>query len=243
MLDALSNGTLPDSGIFYVKGASHNEFGWKPANADPYVQANYAGDDDHPGPGDSDHQIGESFVATFVNAIARSKYWSDSAILITWDDPGGQYDHVPPPQFERCPDGQPCGDGGRLPFLLISPFARSGSIVSDPGDTASVLKFAEAVFALPALASLPDEQPYLPEGPRDGNPAITDLLGAFDPARLDGSQPPIPASDAEIPDGVVNAFPPAMSCSSLGIAPVALPNAPSTPPPGFMPRVAPRPAP
>ncbi len=237
LLDALRNGTLADSGVFYVKGASQNEFGWKPANADPYVQSNYVGDDDHPGPGDSDHQIGESFVATFVNAIARSKYWSDSAILITWDDPGGQYDHVPPPQFERCPDGQPCGDGGRLPFLLISPFARSGGIVSDPGDTASVLKFAEAVFGLPALASLPDEQPYLPEGPRDGNSAITDLLGAFDPARLDGSAPPIPATDAQIPDDVVNAFPPAMSCGSLGITPVALPNAPSTPPPGFIPRV------
>jgi phospholipase C len=121
--------------------------------------------------------------------------------------------------------------------MVISPYARTGAIVSDTGDTASVVKFAERVFDLPALASLPDEQPYLPEGPRDANPAITDLLGAFDPARLDGSSPPIPASVAEIPENVVNPFPPAMNCSSLGITPVTLPNAPSTPPPGFRPRV------
>lgn len=242
LLDDLKNGTLPDAGIFYVKGGSKNEFGWKPANRDPYVQAQYLGDDDHPGPGDSDAQIAESFVATFVNAIARSKYWNDSAIVITWDDPGGQYDHVPPPQFDRCPDAHPCGDGSRLPFILISPYARSGAIVRDPGDTASILKFAEATFGLPPLASLPDEQPYMPQGPRDANPAISDLLGAFDPGRLDGSAPPIPATQAEIADATVNRFPAAMSCRSLGIAPIALPNAPSTPPPGFTPRVATHPS-
>jgi phospholipase C len=242
LLGALRDGTLPDTGLFYVKGSSTNGFGWKPANPDPYVQSQYLGDDDHPGPGDSDQQIGEAFVATFVNAIARSKYWDDSAIVITWDDPGGQYDHVPPPQFENCPDAHPCGDGGRLALLVISPFARSGAVVHDAGDTASIVKFAETVFGLPALSSLPEEQPYMPEGPRDGNAAITDLLGAFDPARLAGTAPPIPASSAEIPDATVNAFPPAMSCRSLGIAPVTLPNAPSTPPPGFAPRVTSHPA-
>src|SRR5579863_4030357 len=238
LLDGLRNGSLPSAGVFYVKGASQNEFGWKPANRDPYVQQHYLGDDDHPGPGDSDHQIGESFVATFVNAIARSQYWNDSAIVVTWDDPGGQYDHVPPPQFERCPDAKPCGDGERLPFIVISPFARSGAVVRDAGDTSSVIKFAESIFGLPPISSLPEEQAFMPEGPRDGNPAITDLLGAFDPDRLSGTASPIPAADAEITDTVVNAFPPAMNCGTLGITPVALPNAPSAPPSGFTPRVA-----
>lgn len=242
LLQDIRTGALPSTGVVYVKGGSENEFGWKPANNDPYVQAHFRGDDDHPGPGDADHQIGEAFVATFVNAIARSKYWNDSAIIIAWDDPGGFYDHVPPPQFENCPDGHPCGDGERLPFLLISPYARAGTIVHDAGDTSSILKFAEAVFGLPSLASLPDESAYLPEGPRDGNPDITDLTGAFDPARLAGSMPPIPASAAEIPDETVNAFPPPMNCGSLGIRPVVLPNAPALPPPGFTPRVATHPA-
>ncbi len=236
MLDRLQNGTLPDSGIFYIKGGSQNSFGWKPANPDPYVQANYKGDDDHPGVGDTDAQIGEAFVATFVNAIARSKYWNDSAIVITWDDPGGYYDHAPPPHFETCPDKRPCGDGPRLPFIVISPYARGGAIVPDPGDQTSVLKFAETLFGLPSLASLPDERPYMPAGPRDSNPAVTDLLAGFDPARLSGERPPIGAADAEIPDAVVNTIPAAMNCATLGIKPVVLPNAPSEPPPNFTPR-------
>ena len=242
LLGALRSGTLPDDGIFYVKGGSKNEFGWRPANPDPYVQAQYLGDDDHPGPGDSDHQVGEAFVATFVNAIARSKYWNDSAVIVMWDDPGGQYDHVPPRQFERCPDGAPCGDGERVPFLLISPYARSGAVVSEPGDTASVLKFAETVFGLPALSSLPDERTYMPEGPRDGDPGISDLLGGFDPQRLDGTVPPISGAQAEIADATVGTFPPPMNCRTLGITPVTLPNAPSTPPPGFHARAATHPA-
>ena len=76
----------------------------------------------------------------------------------------------------------------------------------------------------------------MPEGPRDGNAALTDLLDGFDPARLSGAMPPIPAADAEIPDSVVNAFPAQMSCSSLGITPETLPNASSNPPPNFNPR-------
>jgi phospholipase C len=232
ILPQLSNGTLPASGIFYIKGGSINHFGWKPANLDPLVQARYRGDDDHPGPHDTDAQVGEAFVATFVNAIARSRYWNDSAIIVTWDDPGGFYDHVPPPQFGPCADARPCGDGPRLPFIIISPYARSGAVVSDPGDQISILKFAERLFDLPALATLPDES-GASLGPRDADPALTDLLGAFDPARLAGNAPPIPASDAQIPDSVVNTVPAAMSCRSLGIVPAALPNAPSTPPPGF----------
>jgi len=236
MLEQLRDGTLPQRGIFYIKGGSQNHFGWKPGNPDPYVQAHWLGDDDHPGVGDSDAQVGEAFVATFVNAIARSKYWKDSAIIVTWDDPGGYYDHVPPPHFERCGDGKPCGDGPRLPFILISPYARDAAVVHAQGDQTSVLKFAEALFGLPPLASLPDEAPYLPEGPRDASPAITDLLSGFDPARLAGDAPPIDAAQAEIPDATVTAFPATMNCRSLGIEPVTLPNAPSEPPPNFTPR-------
>jgi phospholipase C len=236
LLAQLKNGTLPARGIFYIKGSSRNEFGWRPADKDPNVQADYLGDDDHPGPGNSDHQIGEAFVATFVNAIARSRYWKSSVIIITWDDPGGFYDHVPPPQFERCPDAHACGDGPRLPFLILSPYARSDAIVHASGDTASIIKFADELFLLPPLSSLPDERAWMPEGPRDGNPAITDLLGAFDAARLDGTRAPIPATAAEIPAAIVDAFPPPMSCRTLGITPVRVPGAPSTAPPGFRPR-------
>ncbi|MDE3178584.1 MAG: phosphoesterase [Acidobacteriota bacterium] len=224
---------LPPRSVVFIKGGRINPFGWKPANPDPYVQAHFRGDDDHPA--SSDSQIAESLAAKVINTVIRSGYWRDSVILIIWDDPGGFYDHVPPPQFEACPDGHPCGDGPRIPLILISPYARSGAIVHDPGDHASFAKFLDVLFGLPPLASLPDEKPYMPEGPRDDNPRLTDLLGGFDPARLAGKEPPIPASDAEIPDSIVGRFPPAMSCRATGVTPVLVPGLSLTPPAGFSP--------
>ena len=230
---AMAQRHLPARSVVFIKGGHINPFGWKPANSDSYVQAHFRGDDDHPG--NSDSQIAESLAAKVINTVARSRYWQDSAIIIIWDDPGGFYDHVPPPQFERCPDGYPCGDGPRVPFILISPYAKSGAIISEPGDHASFAKFLDAVFGLPPLASLPDEKPYMPEGPRDANPRLTDLLGGFDPARLAGSRPAISASEAEIPDSVVNQFPPPMSCSSIDVTPISLPGAALAPPASFNP--------
>jgi phospholipase C len=219
---------LPEQSVVFVKGGLANPFGWKPANL---RARNILGDDDHPGYSDS--QLSESLVAKVVNTIARSPYWKDSVIIVLWDDSEGFYDHVPPPQFETCPDQHPCGDGPRVPLILISPWAKSGGVVSDPGDHASFAKFLDVLFNLPPLASLPDEKPYLPEGPRDTNSRLTDLLGGFDPERLDGRRPPIPATAAEIPDAIVNQFPPRMTCGETGVTPVIIPGASLTPPKDF----------
>lgn len=226
ILSAITSGTLPRSGVFFIKGSKKNHFGWLPANKDRRIQKNYLGDDDHPGLGNSDAQVGEAFVATFVNAIASSKYWNDSAILIAWDDGGGFFDHVAPTNFESCNDGFACGDGQRLPFIVISPFSYSGAVVTDYSDTASVSKFIEAVFGLPTMASLPDEAMVAPYGPRDGLSAISDLAGAFDPAKLNGSSAPNPPTMAEIPTNDVGMFPPPMSCRKLGIKPEPIPTQP-----------------
>ncbi len=225
---AVNNHQLPANSVVFVKGGLQNPFGWKPA--DPRAR-NILGDDDHPGYSDS--QLSESLVAKVVNAVARSPYWKDSAIIVLWDDSEGFYDHVPPPQFEQCPDKNPCGDGPRVPLILISPYAKSAGIISDPGDHASFAKFLDVLYNLPPLASLPDEKPYLPEGPRDTNDRLTDLLGGFDPARLTGRRPPIPAAEAEIPDAVVDHFPPRMTCSQTGVTPVAIPGASLLPPKDF----------
>ena len=219
---------LPAQSVVFVKGGQLNPFGWKPANPEA---KNILGDDDHPGYSDS--QLSESLVAKVVNTIARSPYWNDSAIIVLWDDSEGFYDHVPPPQFEECPDKNPCGDGPRVPLLLISPWARSGGVVSDPGDHASFAKFLDVLFDLPPLASLPDEKPYLPEGPRDTLPQLTDLTGGFDPARLSGRRGPIPAAEAEIPDHVVNTLPPSMTCGQTGVEPVSIPGGALVWPKGF----------
>ncbi|MDQ2818255.1 MAG: phosphoesterase [Candidatus Eremiobacteraeota bacterium] len=236
LLSALRLGTLPERSVAYIKGGSHNHFGWRPANKDPFIQEHFLGDDDHPGADDSDRHIAQAFVATFVNAIARSRYWKDSAIIITWDDSGGFYDHVPSAQFESCPDGKPCGDGPRLPFILISPYAKSGAIVHDASDTASVVKFIDMLFGLPALSSLPDEKPYMPQGPRDASARLSDLTSGFDLQRLNGGRAAIPPGAAVIPDAAVTIFPPRMNCKSLGIQPVSLPGAGRPPPPGYAPR-------
>lgn len=228
-LPAIQNGTLGDRGVVFIKGGARNPFGFKPADPNPYVQYNFRGDDDHPGYADS--QIAQAFVATFVNAIAKSRYWNDSAILITWDDSEGFYDHMSPPQFERCPDGHPCGDGPRVPAILISPFAKDHGIVRDLSDHTSFAKMLGRIFDLPALASLPDEAPYLPEGPRDTDPRLSDLLGGFDAERLSGTKLPIPASQAIVPDVSV---PAKESCSSLGIVPDHIPGEEKAPA-GFAP--------
>jgi phospholipase C len=220
---------LPSESVVFIKGGLMNPFGWVPA--EPRARL-ILGDDDHPAYSDS--QLSESLVAKAVNAVARSPYWQDSAIIIIWDDAGGFYDHVPPPQFERCPDGNPCGDGPRVPLILISPYAKSGAIVSDVGDHASFAKFLNVLFELPPLASLPDEKPYLPQGPRDMNASLTDLLGGFDAARLAGTKPPIPASEAEIPDDIVNHFPAAMTCEETGAIPVVIPGESSAAPKVFI---------
>jgi phospholipase C len=219
---------LPAKSVVFVKGGRENPFGWKPA--DPNAMG-ILGDDDHPGYSDS--QLSESLVAKVVNAVARSPYWKDSVIIVIWDDSEGFYDHVPPPQFEVCPDKKPCGDGPRVPLILISPYAKSGGIISDPGDHVSFAKFLDVLYDLPPLASLPDEKPYMPEGPRDENPRLTDLLGGFDAARLAGKAAPIAASEAEIPDEIVNHFPPAMTCKDTGVTPVLIPGGSLTPPKGF----------
>ncbi len=219
---------LPSQSVVFIKGGKQNPFGWVPA--DPRARS-ILGDDDHAAY--SDIQLSESLVAKVVNTVARSPYWKDSAIIIFWDDAGGFYDHVPPPKFERCPDGEPCGDGPRIPLILISPYSRAGGVVSDVGDHASFAKFLDVLFELPPLASLPDEQPYLPQGPRDGDKLLTDLLGGFDPARLAGTKPPIPGSQAEIADEVVNHFPPAMSCAETGVTPVVVPGVSLEPPKDF----------
>ncbi len=229
LIPRIEQGTLGERGVIFVKGGYINPFHFKPADPNPYVQTNFMGDDDHPGYSDS--QISEAFVAEFVNAIAKSKYWNDSLILITWDDSEGFYDHAAPPNFERCPDGHPCGDGPRVPAIVISPFARDHAIDHDLADHTSFAKMVSKIFDTQPLATLPDEAPYLPLGPRDTNPALSDLLSALDPERLSGTKQPIPASAAIVdPIGV----PPNMSCSSLGIRPDVIPGADKVPA-GFAP--------
>ncbi|HUI42133.1 MAG TPA: alkaline phosphatase family protein, partial [Terriglobia bacterium] len=226
---AVQQGTLPaGGGVFFIKGGYRNILGLKPADPDPAVQKSFLGDDDHPAY--SDAQISEAAVAEAINKIAASPYWPESAIVITWDDSEGDYDHVPPPVLATGPDHSPISDGPRVPLILISPYARAGYVEHAPGNQASVIKLAEALFNLPPLALLPDEQRgrLMGEqrfgqknlGPEDAlTPGITDLTGAFSPARLEGKAAPLPASYVQIPDAWVLHLPEetGYGCEQLGI--------------------------
>ncbi|HEV2355957.1 MAG TPA: alkaline phosphatase family protein, partial [Puia sp.] len=96
---------------------------------------------------------GPSWVAAVVNMIGNSQYWADTAIIITWDDWGGWYDHVPP--FKIVNDGVSWGSGYvygfRVPLIVVSPYARPQYISHQTHDFGSILKFVETVFNLPSL--------------------------------------------------------------------------------------------
>jgi phospholipase C len=226
---AIANTSLPKSGgVFYVKGGYTNIMGLTPADPDPKVQKNFLGDDDHPAY--SDAQISEAMVATTVNAIAKSPYWGQSAIIITWDDAEGDYDHVQPPIVNVGPDKLALSFGPRVPLILISPYAKLGYISHDQGSHASVVKFVDTVFGLPPLATLPDELlgRYLglamlgqeDLGPQDAiTPGISDLTDAFSVSRLMGSSIPLSPDYAIVAPSYITTIPQVtgLGCSDLGI--------------------------
>jgi phospholipase C len=83
---------------------------------------------------------GQSYVTGLVNAIMRSPDWASTAIFISWDDWGGFYDHVTPPQVDAN------GYGLRVPGLVISPYARQGYIDHRTLSFDAYVKFIEDDF-------------------------------------------------------------------------------------------------
>lgn len=98
----------------------------------------------------SDHPLaasnsGPQWVSAVVNAIGSSQFWNSTAIFIVWDDWGGWYDHVSPPQIDLM------GLGFRVPLIVVSPYAKRGYISHQQHEFASILKFIEENFNLPSL--------------------------------------------------------------------------------------------
>jgi phospholipase C len=90
-----------------------------------------------------DVRVGMWYVTGLINLIMKSQYWKNCAIIVTWDDSGGFYDHVPPPQVDSL------GLGFRVPALVISPWSRSGTVVHTQYDFTSTLKLIETKYQLP----------------------------------------------------------------------------------------------
>jgi phospholipase C len=92
-------------------------------------------------------QHGPEWVASIVDAIGRSRLWDSTAIIVVWDDWGGWYDHVAPPQLDRM------GLGPRVPLIVISPYAKRHYVSHVQHEFGSILKFTEDVFDLPRLGT------------------------------------------------------------------------------------------
>lgn len=254
--DLANNNIQQYGGVYYIRGGYYNLDYPRhvppiqnprypnPAGLTPTeiaaINATKSGDDDHPGYSDS--QLSEAMNARVINAIASNpRIWSQSAIIITYDESDGFYDHVPPRILSYGPDSLPLSRGIRVPLTLISPYARVHAVSHAEGDHNAVIETINAIFGLTPLSQLPDEaaalaagnspafnrfgppgfeQKYL--GPRDTNSKITDsLLSGFEPSRLRGEVPPLPASYAMIPDNVINSFPHygGDGCAAIGITP------------------------
>jgi phospholipase C len=88
---------------------------------------------------------GPEWVASIVNAVGKGPAWDSTAIFVVWDDWGGWYDHVQPPQLDRM------GLGFRVPLIVISPYAKHGYVSHAQHEFGSILRFAEEAFGLPSL--------------------------------------------------------------------------------------------
>lgn len=136
LMAAIDRGTLPPVS-FYKPLGIHNEH-----------------------PGYSDVATAEKHVANIIAKIVHSPLWKNTAIIVTYDENGGFWDHAAPPKGDRW------GPGTRIPTIIISPYAKRKYVDHNVYDTTSILKFIETRFALSPL------------GERDAQ--ANGLLGAFD---------------------------------------------------------------
>jgi phospholipase C len=96
-------------------------------------------------PGYTDVQSGDAHIAEVVGRLMASPQWNRMAIIVTYDENGGFWDHVTPPAGDRW------GPGTRIPTIVISPFARKSYVDHTQYDTTSILKFITRRYDLDAL--------------------------------------------------------------------------------------------
>lgn len=157
-LSDAQNGTLP-------------QFAWiEPAS---FIGLDEHPSDSDPAPGQApccSVEVGANYVSSLINAVMTGPSWKDSAFIFTFDEFGGFYDHVAP-QPTVSPDGIAPNDllpgdictqvvgpncdftvtGYRVPFIVISPFAKKNFVSHAVADSTAILKFVETRFGLPAL--------------------------------------------------------------------------------------------
>jgi len=111
---------------------------------------------DHPA-ATKDALAGPTWIASVANAVGESPFWNNTAIVLWWDDWGGFFDHVPPPPPPVYQD--PFEYGFRVPLIVLSPYARVGSIDHTPRTFVSALRLIEETFNLPSLGTTDQYEP------------------------------------------------------------------------------------
>lgn len=173
-----------------------------------------SGTDEHPNP-NVDIQRGAAYVQSIISALMASDAWKDSIFILTYDEGGGLYDHVPPvsvPLPDAIPPGQ-CPDpnngsagycvtgfggtfnltGFRVPLIVISPYAKPNFVSHVPRDYTAILAYIESTFGVPALSA---RDAYFQDPSRDmneffdfTNPALLNGPGGIPWAQILKSQP------------------------------------------------------
>ena len=125
MLQAIDRGTLPQVTFF------------KPAGR--YTEH----------PSYTDVTSGDEHIAMLLERLKKSPLWPKLAVIVTYDENGGFWDHVPPPAGQGW--GDRWGPGTRVPAIIVSPYAKRGHVDKTPYDTTSILKFITRRFGLEPL--------------------------------------------------------------------------------------------
>ncbi len=140
------------------------------------IDPSFGLNDDHP----PHHPLlGQQFIASIYQALATSPHWNNCLLVVTYDEHGGFFDHVPPPKAadDRAAEGFD-QLGFRVPTIIAGPYVKKGHVSSSVYDHASVLKHIETMFGLAPLTA------------RDA--AANDLSDALDQTRLAAGQPEPP---------------------------------------------------
>lgn len=99
--------------------------------------------------------MGQLLAARVVQALMNSSAWESSVLFLAYDEGGGFFDHVPPQILEYVPDSLPAannavGPGFRVPLIVVSPWARAGTVFKPYLDHTSILQFIERTFSTSA---------------------------------------------------------------------------------------------
>ena len=171
-----------------------------------FIEPGYESDrDEHPSSG-TNVQTGAAYVQSLIDGLMNSQSWNDSVFILTYDEAGGTYDHVPPRRAQSrrhradrsvpgdictTPGGANCDfnyTGYRLPLIVISPFTKKNYVSHTVADYTAILKLIETRFNVPSLTK------------RDA--AQMDMTEFFDFQNVPWATPPTPPTQAT--SGVCN---------------------------------------